>query len=168
MRLPRLALIPAAVLLVAACSSGGATPAAPSAATSSAPSAATSSPSSAETSSAPSVAATRIEVTLTDALKIEPASMTVPAGVPVTFVVTNSGVTDHEFYLGDEAAQAEHEKEMAEMGGMSHDEPEGIAVKPGETKELTYTFAQAGQTLAGCHVVGHYGGGMKADITVGA
>ena len=152
MRLPRLALIPAAVLLVAACSSGGATPTNPSAATSPAPSA--------------SVAATRIEVTLTDALKMEPASMTVPAGVPVTFVVTNSGATDHEFYLGDEAAQAEHEKEMAEMGGMGHDEPEGIAVKPGETKELTYTFAEAGPTLAGCHVAGHYGGGMKADVTV--
>ena len=150
MRLPRLALIPAAVLLVAACSSGGATPTAPSAAT----------------SSAPSAAVTRIEVTVTDTLKIEPASMTVPAGVPVTFVVTNSGVTDHEFYLGDEAAQAAHEKEMAEVGGMGHDEPEGIAVKPGETKELTYTFAEAGQTLAGCHVVGHYGGGMKAEITV--
>ena len=150
MRLPRLALIPAAVLLVAACSSGGATPTAPSAAT----------------SSAPSAAVTRIEVTLTDTLKIEPASMTVPAGVPVTFVVTNSGVTDHEFYLGDEAAQAAHEKEMAEVGGMGHDEPEGIAVKPGETKELTYTFAGAGPTLAGCHVVGHYGGGMRAEITV--
>ena len=40
--------------------------------------------------------------------------MTVPAGVPVTFVVTNSGTTDHEFYLGDEDAQAEHEKEMTE------------------------------------------------------
>ena len=149
MRLACLALISAAVLLVAACSSGGATSGAPSAATSSA-----------------SAAATRIEVTLTDALKIEPAAMTVPAGVPVTFVVTNSGVTDHEFYLGDEAAQSAHEMEMVEMGGMGHDEPEGIAVKPGETKELTYTFAEAGQMLAGCHVAGHYGGGMKAGIHV--
>jgi uncharacterized cupredoxin-like copper-binding protein len=153
MRLARLALIPAVVLLVAACSSGGATPRTPSAATSSAPAA--------------SVAASRIEVTLTDALKIEPASMTVPVGVPVTFVVTNSGATDHEFYLGNEAAQAEHETEMAAMGGMGHDEPEGIAVKPGETKELTYTFMEAGQMLAGCHVAGHYGGGMKAGIHVG-
>jgi uncharacterized cupredoxin-like copper-binding protein len=139
-----------ATLLVAACSTGGG---------------ATTSPS-APASSIPSAAATRIEVTLTDSLKIDPTAMTVPAGVPVTFVVTNSGVTDHEFYLGDAAAQAEHEKEMAEMGGMTHDEPEGIAVEPGETKELTYTFAEAGETLAGCHVVGHYGGGMKATITV--
>lgn len=92
--------------------------------------------------------------------------MAVPAGVPITFVVTNSGAIEHEFYLGDEAAQAEHEKEMAAMGGMTHDEPEGIAVKPGETKEMTYTFANAGDTLAGCHVAGHYGGGMRATITV--
>jgi len=151
MSLRHIALLPAAVLLVAACSSGGAATSDATAATSSVPSPA-----------APS----RIEVSLTDALKIEPASMTVPVGVPVTFVVTNTGTTDHEFYLGDEEAQAEHEMEMAEMGGMSHDEPEGIAVEPGETKELTYTFADAGQTLAGCHVAGHYGAGMKAGITV--
>jgi len=33
--------------------------------------------------SAPGSAATRIDVTLTDALKMEPTTMTVPAGVPV-------------------------------------------------------------------------------------
>ena len=73
--------------------------------------------------------------------------MTDPAGVPVTFVVTNGGAADHEFYLGDEEALAEHEKETAEMAGMTHDEAEAIAVKPGETKELTYTLAEAGQAL---------------------
>jgi uncharacterized cupredoxin-like copper-binding protein len=86
--------------------------------------------------------------------------------VPVTFVVTNAGSTAHEFYLGDEAAQAAHELEMQEMGGMSHDEPDGIAVDPGETKVLTHTFTRPGETLAGCHVAGHYGGGMKAVIKV--
>lgn len=145
-------LLVSATLLLAACSTGGGATTSPAAPGSSAPST--------------SAAATRIEVNLTDALKIEPAPMTVPAGVPVTFVVTNSGATDHEFYLGDEEAQAAHEKEMAEIGGMKHDEPEGIAVKPGETKELTYTFAEAGETFAGCHVAGHYGAGMKAEITV--
>ena len=150
MHIRRFALLLSAVALVAACSASTGASTAPSA--SSSPDA--------------SAATTRVEVNLTDALKIEPATMTVPTGVPVTFVVTNSGAADHEFYLGDEAAQAEHEKEMAAMGGMTHDEPEGIAVKPGETKELTYTFAQAGETVAGCHVAGHYVGGMKAAITV--
>lgn len=42
----------------------------------------------------------------------------------------------------------------------------GISLKPGETKELTYTFNETGQTFAGCHVAGHYTGGMKAAITV--
>jgi uncharacterized cupredoxin-like copper-binding protein len=156
MRLSRLVFVPVAVLLVAACSSGTGSTATPSG------------PAAASPSVAPSTSAeaTRIEVQLTDALRIEPAEMTVPAGMPVTFVVTNAGAIEHEFYLGDEGAQAGHEQEMLEMGGMRHDEPEGIAVDPGETKELTYTFAEPGETLAGCHVVGHYGGGMKAMITV--
>lgn len=138
----RIALLPAIALLLAACASGTTPTTAPA-----------------------SAAATRIEVTLTDALRIEPASMTVPAGVPVTFVVTNAGALEHEFYLGDEAAQMEHEEEMS-MGGMAHGDPSGIGVDPGTTAELTYTFPAAGAVLAGCHVAGHYLAGMKADITV--
>lgn len=134
-------------LLVAACAGGATTSPQPPAGT-------------------PTVApSTRIEVTLTDRLTIEPATMTVPAGVPVTFVVTNAGMTDHEFFVGDEAAQVEHEREMA-GGAMTHDEPMGIGLDPGETKELTITFPDAGVLLAGCHVAGHYRAGMKATITV--
>ena len=147
MRLCRLALTPVLILIVAACSGAGATasPSAPAASASAAPQ--------------------RIEVTLTDGFKIELVSATVPAGVPVTFVVTNAGAINHEFYLGDEAAQAEHEEEMM-AGGMRHDEPDGISVKPGETIELTHTFDEPGETLAGCHEPGHYDAGMKAAITV--
>ena len=114
-----------------------------------------------------SVAAVRIAVTLTDAFRIVPCGMTVRAGVPVTFVVTNAGGIVHEFFVGDEAAQAAHAEEMLSMGGASmHDEPDGIAVAPGETKELTHTFAAPGQYLGGCHVPGHYPAGMKTLITV--
>ena len=152
MRLLRpLTLIPALILVVAACSGAG---------TTASPSAAAASP-----SPAASAAAQRIEVMLTDTLKMEPAEMSVKAGQPVTFVVTNAGAIDHEFYLGDEAMQAEQEALM-QAGEMMHDTTEGISLKPGETKELTYTFDTAGQTIAGCHVVGHYGAGMKATITV--
>jgi uncharacterized cupredoxin-like copper-binding protein len=140
----------AAALFLMACTGGGA-----SATPSNAPSAASHSGS----------ATTRIEVTLTDALTIEPATMTVPAGAPVTFVVTNTGAAEHEFYLGDEAAQAAHEQEMM-AGGMMHDDPDGISLAAGESKEFTHTFDQAGETLVGCHVAGHYAGGMKATITI--
>lgn len=116
-----------------------------------------------------STGAVRLAVTLTDALRIEPADLHVPFGRPVTFVVTNTGVLAHEFFVGDEAAQAEHEAEMVAMGGMTHDEPDGIALDPGETKELTMTFApdDAGALLAGCHVAGHYAAGMWVTIGVG-
>jgi uncharacterized cupredoxin-like copper-binding protein len=105
-----------------------------------------------------------IDVALTDAMRIEPAPMTVRAGQPVRFVVTNTGAIAHEFFLGDEEAQAAHEEEMAH-GGMAHDEPNGVFVEPGETKELVFTFAP-GEWLAGCHVPGHYPAGMKAEINV--
>ena len=132
------------------------------------PSSSTPSSSTPSSSTPASAGATRIEVALTDSLKVEPAAMSVPAGVPVTFVVTNRGATDHEFYLGDEAAQVAHEAEMIAMGGMAHDEPNGIGLEPGATEELTYTFPTAGTFIAGCHIAGHYAAGMKALITVGA
>ena len=141
------ALATAFAIVVAACSTqAGASPSAP-------------------PDSAPSGALTRVEVTLTDGLKIEPADMVVAAGTPITFVITNSGVLDHEFYLGDEAAQMAHGEDMA-GGGMAHGEPMGISVKPGETMEFVTTIMEPGQLLAGCHVNGHYEGGMKATVTV--
>lgn len=117
----------------------------------------------------PSAAAdeVRIEVTLTDTFRIEPATMRVPVGVPVTFVVTNAGVLEHEFFVGDEAAQIEHEQEMIDSGGMMHDHSNAIGVKPGATKDLTMTFEAAASLLAGCHVAGHYAAGMQAAIEVG-
>ena len=111
-------------------------------------------------------ALTRIDVTLSDTFAIEPGEMTVPAGTPVTFVITNSGVIDHEFYLGDVAAQDAHEGEMAIMQGWMHDHPEGIGLHPGETRELAYTFGSPGDFLAGCHLIGHYGAGMRAHVRV--
>ena len=150
MRLRHLALVlaPALVLAVAACSGAASQP-----------------PASEPAAASAGASSQTIEVKLTDALRMEPAEMTVKAGQPVTFMVTNTGAIEHEFYLGDEAAQAEQEQ-MMQSGAMAHDNAEGVSLKPGETKELTYTFTDVGQTLAGCHVAGHYGGGMKATITV--
>jgi uncharacterized cupredoxin-like copper-binding protein len=151
MQLPNLALAPALILILGACSSAGST-------ASSGSSASTLPPAS-------SSGAQRIEVKLTDALEMEPSEITVTAGQPVTFVVTNTGVIDHEFYLGDEQMQADQEA-MMQSGSMVHDTAEGVSVKPGETKELAYTFAEPGDTFAGCHEAGHYAGGMRATITV--
>lgn len=149
-----LALAPALLLTIAACSSGASTPS---------PSAAAATPSAV---ASPSAAVQRIEVKLTDALRMEPADMTVKADQPVTFVVTNTGAIQHEFFVGDQGAQDDHEMAMASMAPMGMDEPDGIVVKPGETMELTHTFSTPGAFQAGCHETGHYTAGMKATITV--
>lgn len=107
-----------------------------------------------------------IEVTMTDDLRYQPAGLTVSAGETIRFEITNAGQIRHEFFIGDEDEQAAHEDEMREMGGMAHDEPNGVAVDPGQTKSLEHTFRAADSTLIGCHEPGHYDGGMVATVTV--
>lgn len=110
-----------------------------------------------------------IEIEALDTFAFDPAAITVEAGETVTLRVTNAGAIPHDFTLGDEALQDEHEAEMAEMGGEMelHDEPNLLVLEPGETKEMTWHFTQPGELLVGCHQVGHYAAGMKATISVG-
>jgi uncharacterized cupredoxin-like copper-binding protein len=138
------------VLVVAACSGRAAVPsatAAPSEIAAAAPTA-------------------QVEVTMTDAMRFEPAALTVKRGAPVTFVVKNAGLIVHEFFVGAEAAQVEHAMEMAMPGMTSHGHRNGLSVKPGETGELTMTFAEAGSQVVGCHEPGHYDAGMSGTITI--
>lgn len=106
-----------------------------------------------------------IEVRMSDALRYEPADFAVTAGETVQFTVINDGQSTHEFLIGDEAAQAEFEDEMA-GGGMHHDTDAGVSVEPGQTETFEYTFSEIGTLLAGCHEPGHYDGGMVANIIV--
>jgi uncharacterized cupredoxin-like copper-binding protein len=107
-----------------------------------------------------------IEVTMTDALRFEPDAFSISLGETVRFEVTNAGAIRHEFFIGHADAQASHEAKMVEMGGMAHDEENGIGVDPGESKVLEHTFATAGSVLIGCHEPGHYDAGMVATVTV--
>jgi uncharacterized cupredoxin-like copper-binding protein len=102
-----------------------------------------------------------IEVELADDLTIEPAKMTVTAGVPVRFVVSNVGAIDHNFFIGSDKEQLQREAGTGEPGKSRF-----IEVPPGETVELMLTFDEAGKTIAGCTVAGHYSNGMKANITI--
>jgi len=107
-----------------------------------------------------------ITATLSDDMAIELSESDFEVGETVRFEVTNAGAIPHEFYVGDAEAQEHHAEEMAEMGGMGHDEPDGVAVEPGATETFEYSFEQPGQILAGCHEAGHYDAGMVASMTV--
>ena len=109
-----------------------------------------------------SEATKEVEVAAFDQLRFDPASIEVSAGAVVTFVVTNEGKREHEFVLGDADYQEAH------GGDMAHDMSMGnaVTVAPGETEELTWRFEESGEVLYGCHVSGHYDGGMVGKIEV--
>ncbi len=109
-----------------------------------------------------------VEIAATDDFAFDPAELTFTPGETITFRIVNQGSLVHDFTLGDQATQDEHEAEMAEMNGMVHDQPNVVTVPAGETMELTWTFTEAGTVLIGCHQPGHYAGGMKGQITVEA
>ena len=98
-------------------------------------------------------------------------SVTVKAGETVRFIVTNEGVADHDFTLGDAATQAAHRKEMLEMADMDmdhahHGDANAVFLKSGETKELVWRFGKAGQIEFACNVPGHYEAGMKGVVAI--
>ena len=165
-------LVPVAIV-VAACSSTAATPTrthGPSAAPPSPSVVPVASPAATDSevvSEAPTMddLAGEVAVTMTDAMRFEPAALTVKAGEPITFVVKNAGAIVHEFFVGSEAEQVDHAAEMA-AGGMGHGHDNAIGVAPGKTGSLTMTFATAGSFLVGCHEPGHYEAGMVGALTV--
>lgn len=141
-----LPVLPAALLL-AACGGSGDKPAA-------------------SGSSATGPAGKTIEIEMRD-IAYAPTTIDVPAGQPVRLVFRNRGKVAHDAFVGDEAAQAEHESEMGAMGGMAHGggDANAITVAPGRTGTLTRTFTAGERLLVGCHQPGHYAAGMKAAIT---
>lgn len=112
-----------------------------------------------------------IEIKALDDFTFDAASVTVTAGEIVTFRVENVGAIPHDFTLGDTHLQEEHEEEMAAMSTDEmgiHEEPNAFSLAAGETKEMTWEFTDAGAIIYGCHIPGHYGAGMKGDITIEA
>jgi uncharacterized cupredoxin-like copper-binding protein len=108
-----------------------------------------------------------VEIVALDAPAFEPSTTQVSPGETVTFAVTNSGTTAHEFTLGDQEMQQDHAGMMAHIpAGMGHDTPNSITLQPGETKRLTWRFGDAGTLEYACHVQGHYGAGMRGRITI--
>jgi len=101
-------------------------------------------------------------------LRFEPAEVSVKSGETVTFKVVNDDSVLHEFDLGDQAFQDSMMKQMegSRPGARMADEPNAIAVRAGETRELTWTFSKKGTFEYACHQPGHHEDGMKGTVTV--
>ena len=107
-----------------------------------------------------------LEVRMLDTMRFEPSSFEVRSGQTVKFVVTNGGRTRHEFGIGTHDEQQAHAEMMLADPDMKHEGGSVITVEPGQTKELIWRFARAGEYEAACQVPGHYPGVMMAKIVV--
>ena len=109
-----------------------------------------------------------VEIEMVD-VAFRPATLSVRVGETVKFVFRNTGKATHDAFLGDAAAQTEHEADMAEtrkgMAGHEMSDDDSIQVKPGKSGTIVKTFDMAGVTEIGCHEPGHYQAGMRVMVT---
>lgn len=109
----------------------------------------------------------------------DPEDIQVTAGETIKFEISNTGNLEHEFVIGDKAAQEEHRIMMQEMSGghdeghAGHDMAEGehggqmpsITIAAGETQTLVWTAPSNVTSLEyACNIPGHYESGMYGDI----
>ena len=117
----------------------------------------------------PAAATRTVEIRQLDTRKFDPPTVEAKAGETITFRITNTATSLHEFFLGDKKAQEAHEQEMAAMGDAEmkmSDTEARLFLEPGETKEITWNFPAKAEVPFGCHMPGHFQGGMQGVIKV--
>lgn len=92
-----------------------------------------------------------------------PAEITVPAGVPVTFVLRNDDPIDHEWIVATEEVHGRHRTSTELVHGAI---PTEIPVDAGTVRTTTVTFDEPGTMRYICHLPGHEAYGMVGDITI--
>jgi len=107
-----------------------------------------------------------IEVTMNDEMRYTPASIQVKRGETIRFVVKNVGQVKHEMVLGRGKDLKEHAALMQKSPEMEHDDPNAVAVEPGQTGELVWHFSRAGNFKFACLVPGHFEAGMVGTLMV--
>jgi uncharacterized cupredoxin-like copper-binding protein len=93
----------------------------------------------------------------------EPSTLTVPHGIPVTFVLVNEDPIDHEWIVGDAALHARHRHGTEPVHAAR---PTEVTVPGGTTVETTVTFDHPAQLTYVCHLPQHEAYGMVGTLTV--
>lgn len=115
----------------------------------------------------------------------KPNKFDITKGETIKFVITNAGRAVHEFALGTEDMQKNHEAEMREMqkmgmitvnklrhdkmraAGMMHTDANARLLDPKATAELVWTFSgDASDIIIACNVPGHRQAGMHASLNI--
>jgi uncharacterized cupredoxin-like copper-binding protein len=89
--------------------------------------------------------------------------VSIPRGVPVTFVLVNDDPIDHEWLIGDDAF---HEKHRTGTHAAHGAVPTEVTIPALETRRTTITFDEAGTFAFICHLPSHEAYGMVGTVTV--
>jgi uncharacterized cupredoxin-like copper-binding protein len=89
--------------------------------------------------------------------------VSVPVGVPVTFVLVNEDPIDHEWLIGDDEFHSAHRSGTHAAHG---DVPTEVTIPALETVRTTITFDRPGRLAYICHLPGHEAYGMVGVVTV--
>jgi uncharacterized cupredoxin-like copper-binding protein len=106
--------------------------------------------------------ATTVEITMRYS-RFTPAAITVPAGVPVTFILRNDDPIDHEWIVATESVHDRHRTSTELVHG---DLPSEIPVDAGTVRTTTITFDRPGRLAFICHLPGHEAYGMTGSVTI--
>ena len=93
----------------------------------------------------------------------DPAEVSVPVGVPITFVLVNEDPIDHEWLIGDEGFHDTHRTGSHATHGAV---PTEVTVPALATVETTLTFDEPGTLAYICHLPGHEAYGMVGTVRV--
>ncbi|WP_020395012.1 cupredoxin domain-containing protein [Thiolinea disciformis] len=108
-----------------------------------------------------------VEVRMDDNMRFTPDKLDVKPNEVVKIVVNNRGKIKHELTLGDAKALQEHAQAMLKHPNMEHNDPNMVALEPGQTGEIIWQFTQAGHVDFACLQPGHFEAGMKGVVNVG-
>ncbi len=89
--------------------------------------------------------------------------LSVPQGVPITFVLVNEDPIDHEWLIGDDEFHAAHRTGTHATHG---DVPTEVTIPALETVRTTIIFDEPGTFAYICHLPGHEAYGMVGRLTV--
>lgn len=107
-----------------------------------------------------------VAITMSDAMRFEPATIAVKRNETIRFVLTNPGKLRHEMVLGTPAELKEHAALMIRFPQMQHVDPNQVSVEPGTTGELVWKFTKPGTFDFACLQAGHYDAGMRGKVIV--
>ena len=107
-----------------------------------------------------------VDITMSDAMRFSPASVSVKRNETIRFVLKNGGKLKHEMVLGTIRELKAHAALMLKFPGMEHVDPNQASVEAGQTGELVWQFTKAGTFDFACLQAGHYEAGMRGKVVV--